>query len=409
MKRGRLLAVIGVVIAIVVIAAGYFLVARPRAKGPIRIGVLAPLSPPGDYMAGKLIVRGAELAAKYVNEHGGVLGGRTIEIVVEDDSGTPEKGVAGYKRLVTEKKVVAVIGQYHSSVCLAICPIADQYGVPLIATQAAAAKITEGHYKAVFRMHAINPARAKLWLEFIKKMGWKKIAILAENTDYGIGLLEETKAMAKEMGLAIEIKDIVFDRGTKDFTPQLLDIQAWGADLVINIGVGDDAYLIIKQAYDIGLYPKVPMLASYDFPVRPEYWKNLGDKGNYMLFISYYHPMMKLTDLGKWFKAEYEKKYNEPPVYTAYNAFGAVVVVAQAIEQAGSADPAAIIKALETGTFKSWNSDAVTFPRGEGIYWHQWSPPMVIVQYTKTGQKYETAPIVFPEEMKTGEVYLPGG
>src|SRR5215831_12949512 len=75
------------------------------AQKPVKIGVLTPLSPPGDASAGQFIVRGAKMGAEDVNTRGGVLGGRKIELVVEDDAGTPEKGVAGLRKLATQDQV----------------------------------------------------------------------------------------------------------------------------------------------------------------------------------------------------------------------------------------------------------------------------------------------------------------
>src|ERR1051326_7493695 len=72
------------------------------AQGPVKIGVLTPLSPPGDASAGQFIVRGARMAADDVNARGGVLGNRKIELVIEDDAGTPEKGVSGFRKLATQ-------------------------------------------------------------------------------------------------------------------------------------------------------------------------------------------------------------------------------------------------------------------------------------------------------------------
>src|SRR6266487_5153376 len=103
------------------------------AQGAVKIGVLTPLSPPGDASAGQFIVRGAKMGAEAVNTRGGVLGGRQIELVVEDDAGTPEKGVAGLRKLATQDQVVAVIGQFHSSVMLAVQDLAEQFKVPLFA------------------------------------------------------------------------------------------------------------------------------------------------------------------------------------------------------------------------------------------------------------------------------------
>src|SRR5215468_9346463 len=112
------------------------LAAPSFAQAPIKIGVLTPLSPPGDAGAGQLIVRGAKMGAEDVNARGGVLGGRKIELVVEDDSGTPEKGAAGIRKLATQDQVVAVIGQFHSSVMGAVQVLAEQFQVPVFATQA---------------------------------------------------------------------------------------------------------------------------------------------------------------------------------------------------------------------------------------------------------------------------------
>src|SRR5438876_11415080 len=98
----------------------------------VKIGVLTPLSPPGDASAGQFIVRGAKMGAEDVNARGGVLGGRKIELVIEDDAGTPEKGVAGLRKLVTQDQVVAVIGQFHSSVMGAVQELAARFTIPVV-------------------------------------------------------------------------------------------------------------------------------------------------------------------------------------------------------------------------------------------------------------------------------------
>jgi branched-chain amino acid transport system substrate-binding protein len=378
-----------------------------RAAETVKIGVLTPLSPPGATLLGQFIQRGAEMGAEYVNAKGGILGGRKIELVIEDDAGTPEKGIAGYRRLVDQKKVSAIIGQVHSSVMIAVGDLSEKMGVPIFSTQASAKDITEKHLVSQFRTHAIDPDRARMWLNFIKEMGYKRIALLAENTDYGLGLVDETKSGMKQMGLALELKDYVFDKKVVDLTPQLLELKAWKPDLLIDIhSVPTTAYLMVKQAYDIGLFPKVPILGSFDWPGRTEYWSNLAEKGTYILFISYYHPKMKLTERGDWFKTEYNKKYNEFPIYPAFNGFGQILILADAIEMAKSDKPADVVAALEKGEFKSWNG-TVKFPRGEGAYWHQWSPPLMVLQYQQPNQSPEDAPILFPPEMKTGSYMAP--
>src|SRR5262245_60311710 len=101
------------------------------AQKPVKIGVLTPLSPPGDAGAGQFIVRGAKMGMEDANARGGVLGGRKIELVIEDDSGTPEKGVAGFRKLAAQDQAAAVIGQFHSSVMAAVQVLAEQFQIPI--------------------------------------------------------------------------------------------------------------------------------------------------------------------------------------------------------------------------------------------------------------------------------------
>ena len=153
------------------------------AQGPIKIGVLTPLSPPGDAAAGQFIVRGAKMAADEINGGGGILGGRKIEVIVEDDSGTPEKGAAGLRKLAGQDRVVAVVGQFHSSVAEAVQDLAEQLKVPVFLTQASHMKLTAKHLNYTFRTHVIDPDRVTLWNKWIQQQGFKRVAVLAENTD----------------------------------------------------------------------------------------------------------------------------------------------------------------------------------------------------------------------------------
>ncbi len=378
------------------------------AQAPVKLGVLTPLSPPGDAAAGQLILRGARMGAADVNARGGVLGGRTLELVVEDDAGTPEKGVAGFRKLATQDRVAAVIGQFHSSVMAAVQTLAEQFQIPVFSTQASARGITEKHLQYTFRTHVIDPDRAQLWTRWVQEQGFGRVAMIAENTDYGVGLVEETKKFFAAMGARAELKAVIFDRATVDLTPQLLDIKNWKPDVVINVGVGTPVYLIIKQAYDIGLFPAVPMLVSYDLPVRPEYWTNLGDKGTLVTFIAYYHPTMKLTARGEAFRARYRAEFKEEPIYGAFNAYAQVLLLADALNAAGSDRGEALVRALLAGRFEGWNG-TISFSRGQGPYWQQWTPPMLFTQYTRPRMPFEEAKIVYPPEFKTAEwVRYPG-
>jgi branched-chain amino acid transport system substrate-binding protein len=372
------------------------------AQKPVKIGVLTPLSPPGDASAGQFIVRGAKMGVEDVNARGGILGGRKIELVIEDDSGTPEKGSAGFRKLATQDQAVAVIGQFHSSVTAAVQVLAEQFKVPIFATQASARQITEKHLSYTFRTHVIDPDRCVLWTRWIKERGFKRVAILAENTDYGVGLAEETKKAFASMLPGAELKSIIFDRAVVDLTPQLLEIKSWKPDVLLNGGVGTPMTLIVKQAYDVGLFPAVPMLISYDAPARPEYWKTLGEKGTWASFIVYYHSTMRLTPRGEAFRKKYVAEFKEDPVYGAFNGYAQVVLIADALNAAKSDHPEELIKSLLANKFEGWNG-TISFTRGEGPYWQQWTPPMLITQYTAPEMPFSDVKIVYPPELKTGD------
>src|SRR5262249_56914761 len=127
-----------------------------------------------------LIGRGAKVGAEEVNAQGGIRGGRKIELVIEDDAGTPEKGVAGLRKLAAQDKVVAVIGQFHSSVMEATQDLAEQLKVPIFSTQASAKKLTEKHLAYTFRTHVINPDRVALWNKLITQQRLKPVTALSD-------------------------------------------------------------------------------------------------------------------------------------------------------------------------------------------------------------------------------------
>ncbi len=257
----------------------------PLAQKPVKIGVLTPLSPPGDAAAGQFIVRGAKMGAEDVNARGGVLGGRKIELVIEDDSGTPEKGVG---RHAQARQPGSGGGAWSASSTArstsAVQVLAEQFKVPFFLTQASAAGLTEKHLTYTFRTHVIDPDRVhacgRAGSRSAASSGWRSSA---ENTDYGIGLVEETKKRFESMGPGRSSRRSSSTGRWSISRPQLLEIKNWKPDVLLNCGIGTPVYLIIKQACDVGLSPAVPMLISYDAPSRPEYWKNLGRQGQLRL------------------------------------------------------------------------------------------------------------------------------
>ena len=358
-------------------------------------GVITPLSPPGATELGQQVKRGTEIAAEYLNSKGGVLG-RKVVLSIQDSQGKNELGVAAYRRLVSNEKAVAVFGFIHSGVNIAVNEVAKEMGIPTMGTQTGAGDVTGKHYDIAFRTHAVDQPRAATWMGWAKKKGFKRLSMLAETTDYGIGLVKATEELNKSMHLGMELQTIMFDRTTTDLLPQLLQVKAFKPDAIINIGVGQPQDLMISQATTIGLLPKIPMVTSYDAPGRPQFWQIHKEQGVGVHFIAFYtQTRSKLSDVGKWFVKTYQEKYHEPPIYSALNGFADTIIFAQAIEKAKTTEPKALIKTLETGSFEGWSSAPVTFPRADGPLWHNWSPPLMILKYTKVNQTQADAELVY--------------
>ena len=123
-------------------------------------------------------------------------------------------------------------------------------GIPTMGTQTGAGDVTAKRYDIAFRTHAVDPPRAATWLGWAKKNGFKRMSIIAETTDYGIGLAKATEAQNKSMNIGLEIQTIMFDRTTTDLLPQLLQVKAFKPDCIINVGVGQPLDLMITPGND---------------------------------------------------------------------------------------------------------------------------------------------------------------
>jgi branched-chain amino acid transport system substrate-binding protein len=420
------LAILSLAAAFVVGACG---TVAPAATGPaapsaaasgavgasVKLGVLTPLSKPGDPGSGQLFGRGAELAAQWVGERlqpsawdaKCPLPG-SLDLVTVDDQGTPEKGIAGLRKLALDDKVAGVVGQIHSAVMLALGPIAEELKVPVMAGTASSTDISKANRTFTFQAHAITSDRANAVGTFIEGNAdkFKKVAVVAENTDYGTGNVTDLKARLANVA-GVTLQDWVFDKETKDLSPLLLQVKAFDPDLVFNVSSGPTEYLMVKQAKDAGLLSTSTMVISDDRPLRQEFWDNVGDAGKSVVFVTYYAPKQKLTEAGEWFKAEYQKKHGEAPVYTAYQGFGNTILMAQAVNRACSTDGAAIARALVAGGLTSWNADGVAFKQDAGVDWQRLHIPVLLLQYTAANQPYADAPIVFPDDLKTAPVLTP--
>lgn len=378
---------------------------KTPAPETIKIGGIGPLSPPGTPALGEELKNAMTLAIEEINEAGGVLG-KKLELTFEDSQGTPEKGQAAMEKLITKDQVVAVAGEGHSSAALAEMEVAKRNNVPFIIAEAWSDTLTAKGYRNVFRVTVNNTMFTQKIIEFVKAMGFQRPAIVAEDSDWGIGNIKLLEPAFKEMGL--QYKSMVIDRTAKDFTPQLLQLKPFKPDLLINMTTGVACYLVTKQAKEIGLAPTANSLifAGGADAAYPEIWETVGQAGQYLVWQALYHPKAKFSELTEPFVNKYKARYGRPPTYVGLEGYDCILVLADAIKRAGSTESDKLIDALEKTSLVATRG-RITFPTEPGVHYHNTSCPLLFLQYTEVNQPPDSAEIVFPQEVATAQVKRP--
>ncbi len=381
------------------------------AKCPIKIGGLAPLSAPGAVGGGEAMRDAMLFAERDINAAGGVLG-CDVKVVIADTEGLPEKASAIMEKLITQDGVVAVGGAYHSSVGVASKDVANNRKIPVVFAETWNDTITGDKQKYIFRIAPLSSwASATLWKAALLVPNIKKVAILTENTDYGIPAAEETTKGLKSGG--VEAVTFGVDIGTQDYSGIVERIKAGKPDYIIVLATGEAGYNFAQQAADAGIGPQdIPFQAGQVALESKAWWENVPD-GN-MAFVQRIGTPVNLWNkkalkLNKDYKAKTGKGAIESYALEAYDS---ISILAQAINEANSTDGAKIVDALENishegtlgriyfpyGTKKDPSAD------GKGDeWWHQWpDPAMTMIQYQKEGQNSTDSPIIWPDAYKTG-------
>jgi len=320
------------------------------AADPIKIGVDGPFTG-GSSSMGISMRDGVRLATDEINKAGGVLG-RQIVLVERDDEAKNERGVQIAQELVNKEKVTAVVGYINTGVALASQRFFQEAKIPVINNVATGSVITQQFAKDpenyVFRNAANDNIQAPMIVEeAVTRRGFKKVAILADSTNYGqLGRADlETALKAKGItAVAIEkfnIKDV-------DMTAQLLKAKEAGAEAVLTYGIGPELAQIANGMTKLGW--KVPLIGSWTLSMA-NYIDNAGPGGEGarmpQTFIQ-----EPTTPKRQSFIVSYLKMFNpknsrmDSPV-SAAQGYDSIYLLAAAIKQAGGTDGPKIKAALE--------------------------------------------------------------
>ena len=320
------------------------------AADPIKIGVTGPFTG-GSSSMGVSMRDGVKLAVEEINKSGGVLG-RQLQVVERDDEAKNERGVQIAQELINKEKVTATVGYINTGVALASQRFFQEAKIPVMNNVATGSAITaqfkDQPENYIFRNAAHDSIQAPMIVEeAITRRGFKKVAILADSTNYGqLGREDLEKALTAKgiKPVAVEkfnIKDV-------DMTAQLLKAKEAGADAVLTYGIGPELAQIANGMTKLGW--KVPMVGSWTLSMA-NFIDNAGPGGEGarmpQTFIQEGSTPKRKTFIDSYLKTFKPKNNRIDSPVSAAQGYDSIFLLAAAIKQANSTDGPKIREALE--------------------------------------------------------------
>ncbi len=313
-----------------------FLLTTSWAKEPYKVGAMFSITGPASWL-GEPERNTARMIEEQINKQGGI-NGHPLQIIVEDTAGDEGKSVLAIRKLITRDKVCAVIGPSRSGSTMAVIPIAEQYGVPLISCAAAEA-IIQPVKKWVFKTPQSDADAVIRIYDKAKEMDVSKIALMSATTGFGTAGREQLIKLAGEMGLTI-VADETYNPRDTDMTAQLTKIMGTDAQAVVNWSIVPAQTTVMRNRKQLGM--KIPLFQSHGFG-NIEYAKAAGDAAEGVLFpgsrlliadlLSDDDPQKEI--LVKY-KNDYESKFNTDVSAFGGYAYDALYLVIDALKEVGA-------------------------------------------------------------------------
>src|SRR5262245_43933636 len=359
-QRGALAALSAALLALGVVG-------NAAAQQTVKIGAIYPLSG-NAASAGGFSKAAIELAVDLINNGNpdlkdvplatgkGLPGlkGAKIEVVFADNQGTPAAGQNQALRLITEEKVVALIGAYQSGITVTTSAMAERHGIPFLTPESVAANLTERGFKWFFRATPVAGDFARAYSAFLKEQGaaGQKIATIAvvnENTEYGNSVASVIKEVFAKDGLNVT-QVIPYSANTTDVQPQVLQLKEKSPDVVIFISYTSDAILYAKTMKDLNWKPAIMIADNAGFN-DPSFVSSSGALVEGLVNRSSFAPGKPGT-LSALVNDLYKKKNNVDLDDASARAMQGMLILADAINRAGSTDAAKIQAALRATDLK---------------------------------------------------------
>lgn len=314
----------------------------------VKIGVLLPLSGATSYY-GEVQLNGIEFCADYINANGGILGGKQIELVVQDSAGDPETGMSAFEYLV-DAGVSAVVGPYNSTVAAATAPLAIQHGVPYVICNATGESFMGEANKYVYRTNVGSTDGDGMWSAVINYIGetrgdaCDKVAIVYDEGDWGVAAVETWRNNAEAWGYEITVDEAVSE-STTDMSTLVSKIKASDTDLVILATFTASTNLLVKTMED---YQCTALIAGLGGGVGDtSFISEAGAAAENVLYTAPWVPSWGgASDEVNALAAQFAEKYGYEMTMEPAWGWLAVATVIEAMNIAESADREAVADAL---------------------------------------------------------------
>ncbi len=340
--------------------------AAHAADDVVRIGSASPASGPSAHL-GKDTENGARMAVDDLNAKGFLINGKKVRLVLvaEDDGGDPKQGTAVAQKLV-DAKVVGVVGHLNSGTTVPASKIYHAAGIPQITPSATTPIYTRQGFKSAFRIVANdNKVGSTLGRYAVGKLQARRIAVIDDRTAFGQGLADEFVKGVKASGAKVEIvgRQFTNDKAT-DFNAILTQLKAKSPDLVFYGGMDAVAGPMLKQMQALGFKARFMGGDGVCSEKLPELAGDaLGDdKISCAVAGGVTGPQEKgYAD----FVARYRKTFNlELQTYAPY-AYDAVMVLAMAMQNAKSSDPARFVPEISKINYQGVTGNVRFDPHGD--------------------------------------------
>ena len=354
----------------------------------IKVGVYGDTSG-GTSSFGQSTKNGVQLAFEEINAAGGI-NGKKLEMLFEDDQGTPEKAKTVISKLINQDKVVAVLGEVASSNSLAAAPVAQEAKIPMITPSSTNPKVTEvGDY--ISRVCFIDPFQGSVMAKFAATtLKAKTAAILGDNSsDYSKGLTQFFEQEFTKQGGTVVTKQTYAQRD-QDFKAQLTQMRDQKPDVIYIPGYYGEVGIIAKQARELGMTQ--PLLGGDGWD-SPELWK-LGGAALKPAYISnHYSADNPAPEIQNFVKA-YQAKFGVAPDSLAALAYDSAKVLADAIKRAGSTESTALKNAINATKDFPGVTGKITLDASRNAV-----KPAVVLELNPAASKFDFKETIYPEGM----------